>query len=358
LPDQWQPLSPSIVEEVRAREEELSYDADLQLALRQLIYDDDDVHRSAAEGTETGVAERTAQRYREANAFAVAKVPNADVALTTTAHRALISELLAGGAHNVLIVSTDLTEKRAESARNLLIQLLDQGVNVDLLWTANSPQEDAARIINTLGATRRSSPSPNAHATATYNRKRGDVAAELILTDTDTGPLAVIGGDVFGDDPHVTGLHPAVRVVDHSTVAALARICAGWCEQTDPDDGNLPAHRWKHLAGQWAEDAVVARPESLYGQDAPGQLKGMNTISLYTETHRDAIRRNMTDDPSTRELMLSPMRRVLATPDRCLVEHLDTGGSGLSYVIAGPVAMDLWNRILNDDQNGSELHID
>jgi hypothetical protein len=107
------------------------------------------------------------------------------------------------------------------------------------------------------------------------------------------------------------------RIASPTTLAALARLCAGWWETVEDEHAMLAAHRWKHYGERWAD--VGALPASAAPSAEPLECAHhpgtdcSGKIAIITSSAQQVVRT---------ELMSGPGRRFLLCDGRVQADDL------------------------------------
>jgi hypothetical protein len=322
LPYQWQHLTPIIVEEARERRQEFEAEPEFQAQLQQLM-----------QGSTETVADDAPTVAHWAEPYAQTFVTCADLTLRGGPGRTVAEELLARARGSALIVAGNLDKPTAVAAKEAAIALRRRGVHCDMLWSC---EDEAATdtIQRGITAIRADDSLPGK---VQFNRARAEKVADMIIASTSDGPVAAIGAGLFGGAERDGELRPALRLIDPGVVAALARVCAGWWEELPVDEGALPAHRWKHLAEQWAGEAATAQPsDELPGRvgcpdDPAVECKGR--VIVLVGPQQAAFQANLAVEAGQRYLRTEPDQHT----DRLVAEsgHLPDSVGRLYRVVGG-----------------------
>ncbi|MGW3447196.1 hypothetical protein [Streptomyces sp. NPDC001076] len=413
LPLQWQSLTPLVLEEVAERYADLADDTGFQEKLRELM--------QGAAAKEEGRGPLASASRSRPSSYAEVSVRCEDFGLTDDERRRFVESALAECSGNVLVIATDMDAQKAGATRDLLAGLRQRGVNADLLWscdTAEVAEQDAERA-----GPEAAQPSPAEEISRLLSRARGaagsgkvvfnrtpaPVASDLVLATTQRGPVAVMGVDLLLSSTGHGRCSPAVRLSDLAALASVARLCAGWWENLPDNQGGLPAHRWKHLAERWAEEAALAGADASGTPTEPGHcpadecagtvslLVGPESAALRKEVEagqgqcllvadsdflRDDLMERIAGNPSPEDARLlraagggdgwrfmewvgdawktidspgplePPQRyRVTAGDDQWLVESKGATGPALSFCVSGHVAERAWERLRATSRN-------
>ncbi|MFG1897110.1 hypothetical protein ACGFIP_24160 [Micromonospora zamorensis] len=243
LPYQWHHLTGTILQEVRERVPQFEADQEFQDVLGRLMQSTPD--RAAEPDDET---ESVVQQWAEP--YARAAVSCADLTWNGSQGRAVAAELLQRAHGSVLLVAGHLDPSAAVTLKDAALALRRRGVHCDVLWSCADDQP-ATAIARTISAIRADDSLPGK---VQFNRQPAAAVADMIITSTEDGPVVAVGAGLFGLPAQDGELRPVLRITDPAAAAQLSRICAGWWEELPGSDPALPAHRWKHLAEQWAGD--------------------------------------------------------------------------------------------------------
>ena len=322
LPYQWQHLAQMICQEARERREEFEADPAFQAELQRVMQD----------STEA-VIDDVPTVAHWAVPYAQAFVTCADLTLRGDHGRALGEELLARAEGSVLIVAGNLDEPTAVATKDAAIALRRRGVHCDVLWSC---EDEAAvdTIQRRITAIRADDSLPGK---VQFNRARAERVADMIITMTADGPVAAIGAGLFGGAERDGELRPALRLTDPGAAAALARVCAGWWEELPANEGALPAHRWKHLAEQWASEAATAQApnQTTVGVGCPDNpsVECTGRAIVLVGPQQAAFQANLSAEAGQRYLRTESDERI----DRLVAEsaHLPDAVGRLYRVIGG-----------------------
>jgi hypothetical protein len=330
LPHHWRHLSPVILEEVRERGEgalDESFEAEVLEALRRSEYAGRSrSHRGAVNREEP-----------EAHPYARATITCADVALTGAEGHGLLQKALEAASRHVLMVFGELDGKRADHARQAITELRKRGIQVDVLWSCDEGPQTTKEILRELGKARAvASPSPGTAVTpgVTFNREPSSHAVDLVLSDTEDGPMAVLGTAPWETSADRRSLSPALRLIQPTVIATLARLCAGWMDELPGNEGALPSQRWRRIAEQWA--ARTAYPTGSEPTASCVHLPAQTCVSevtLLLGPERVALREKLLATSGPRLMVADGRTPVEDLHDRYVAE-LDSA-QGVRYFSVG-----------------------
>ncbi len=234
----------------------------------------------------------------------------------------------------------------------------------------------------------------------TFNREPSSHAVDLVLTDAEEGPMAILGAAPWQASADPRSLSPALRLIQPTVLSTLARLCAGWMVELPGTEGALPSQRWRRIAEQWAArtadpsgPAPTARCVNLPAHKCASEvtlllgpehaalrerLRETSGPRLLVADGRRPVRslhdayaaepgsaqdvrylavggsdgwifeRRTANVPSQVKTVTSPpaseRHRVLASRDHWLIEYTDSPHAALSFLISEHAAASAWAR--------------
>jgi hypothetical protein len=329
LPYQWQHLSPSILEEVSQRFEEMTKDVEFQNEILKLVQGRGDRNSRQREAEDTR------------DPFIAVSAVCTDIAITAQESIDMIDRAISKSSDHVFLAVGNLDVQRAAVVRDTLIRLVSAKVKVDLLWSCDESANVPKDIYRVLSAARAKAPQSSTPMLV-LNAEPSEIATDLLLTATADGPAAVIGSAFVGQEPLENALAVSVRISAPAALAALARLCAGWWESTGGEQALLAAHRWNHYGERWSDEgALPASPEpDLAKVECPHRESGRcsGEVAIITGAQQEAIRAGLLAEQGRRFLLSDGQ----STTDDLLTAFTEACGIGTGYLYQAFGGCDGW----------------
>jgi hypothetical protein len=308
LPPRWQDLSAVVVGLVTENPEDFGVDPEIGQTMR----------------ASTRPHRRTVTAGRdESDEYLTTSVAGPDIAVSVQEKHALLDGFAASVTSAVFVSANGLTESSAATMKAFAVPLLKRGFNVDLMWSAQAAEEDAVR--RTLQQAR----GEGGAGKLTLLHNGHEVAADLVLGTTLSGPMALIGTGLFIQANR--GI--VTRLAGYRALTSLARLCAGWWEDIAADDTAIPVFRWRHTAEQWASQCARESDANAPIAGPTREASDIGMVALITTHH-----------------LPTPVRADSPTPqwfldidDRLVVAN--AGNEAMHFVFTGPIRPELMARL-------------
>ncbi|MGV9292787.1 hypothetical protein [Amycolatopsis sp. NPDC003676] len=316
LPPQWRDMSEVVIRLITENASEFDLGPAVGEAVRALA-------RKNNIGTTLNRPGPDAASYE----YLSTAIADVDVAVSANEKRHLLDDFAAVATGSVFVVANGLVESSAKTVQELVVLLLKRGVNVDLLW---SSEDDDEVIISAFQRTR----GEGGAGKLTLLANTGTVTTDLVLGTAQSGPVAIVGTSVFAQADR--GI--SARLAGYRALTSLARLAAGWWEESSGDDTAVAVYRWRHTAERWASEGARESALSRAVVDCGrGNEAETSALSLIAAHQLPAALRVRPAGSGT------PEQWFLDTEDRLVVAN--AGGNSVHFVFAGSVRSDVLRRL-------------